>query len=187
MPYNPAISGGVAGIDFRRPPPEDWSICPIPGKGEGMKKAAILAVAVGTLTVAIASTAGSAGAHSTAAHSGDKQPLHLLTFNRALNGAFKVAGQDCNAQVVQGCFYYQAGPGSFSSFKHKFSIPIHLVTGVQGDPAQQQDCHTTVKILIKRFSGLKLYVKPSQRPYVCGPNAEHTGLSAPRGALAGVL
>jgi hypothetical protein len=152
-----------------------------------MKKAAILAVAIGALTVAIASTAGSAGAHSTAAHSGDKQPLHLLTFNRALNGAFKVAGQDCNAQVVQGCFYYQAGPGSFSSFKHKFSIPIHLVTGVQGDPAQQQDCHTTVKILIKRFSGLKLYVKPGTRSYVCGPNTEHTGLNAPRGALAGTL
>jgi hypothetical protein len=150
-----------------------------------MKKAAILAVAVGTLTVAIGSTGGSAGAHSTAAQSGDKQPLHLLTFNRALNGAFKVAAQDCGARP--GCFYYQAGPGSFSSFKHKFSIPIHLVTGVPGDPAQQQDCHTVVKILIKKFTGLKLYVKPGTRSYSCAPNAEHTGLSAPRGALAGTL
>jgi hypothetical protein len=148
-----------------------------------MKKAAILAVAVGMLTVAIGSNAGSAGAHSTAAHAGDKQPLHLLTFNRALNGAFKVAGQDCTARP--GCFYYQAGPGSFSSFKHKFSIPIHLVTGVPGDPAQQQDCHTTVKILIKKFFGLKLFVKPTNRAYTCGPNVEHTGLSAPRGALGG--
>jgi hypothetical protein len=150
-----------------------------------MKKAAILAVAVGTLTVAISSTAGSAGAHSTAAHSGDKQPLHLLTLNRALNGAFKVAGQDCAVQP--GCFYYQAGPGCNSLFKHKYSCPIHLVTGVQGDPAQQQDCHATVKILIKKIFGFKLFVKPSQRQYVCGPNAEHTGLSAPRGALAGAL
>lgn len=148
-----------------------------------MKKAAILAVAVGMLTVAIGSTAGSAGAHSTAAHAGDKQPLHLLTFNRALNGAFKVAQQDCAARP--GCFYYQAGPGSFSSFKHKFSIPIHLVTGTPGVPESQQDCHTTVKILIKKLFGLKLFVKPATRPYTCGPNVEHTGLSAPRGALGG--
>jgi hypothetical protein len=144
-----------------------------------MRKAAILAVAVGALTFAIASTAGPAGAEAP-----KKEPKHLLTFNRALNGAFKVAGQECSR--TPGCFYYQAGPNSFSSFKHKFSIPIHLVLGTPGDPAAQTDCHRTVKMLIKKFAGLKLFYRFTT-DYTCAPNVEHVVREAPRGALGSTL
>jgi hypothetical protein len=156
-----------------------------------MKKAAILALSTGLLTLGIASTAGSAAAHSvTAADSGDREALHTLTFNRALNGAAKVARRECenntSAQAPP-CFAFQAGPGSFSSFKHKFTIPIHNISGTPGtDPATWIDCHRNVKILIKRAFGLKLFFR-FLTPWVCGPNSEHTAFSASRGAVAGTV
>jgi hypothetical protein len=159
-----------------------------------MKKAAILAVLTGLLTLGIASTAGSAGAHSgsAAASSGDREALHLLTFNRALNGASKVARRECENNTSgpftgSVCFAFQAGPGSFSSFKHKFTIPIHNVSGTPGtDPATWIDCHRNVKILIKKRFGKKLFFR-FVSPWVCGPNSEHTTFSASRGALAGTV
>jgi hypothetical protein len=150
-----------------------------------MKKVAILAILTGLLTLGVASTAGSA-----AATSGDREALHLLTFNRALNGASKVARRECenntSAQTPP-CFAFQAGPGSFSSFKHKFTIPIHNISGTPGtDPSTWIDCHRNVKILIKKAFGQKLFFR-FVTPWVCGPNSEHTTFSSYRGAVAGTL
>jgi hypothetical protein len=148
-----------------------------------MKRAAILAVAVGVLTFAIASTAGSAGAHSagsTTSAAPAKEPKHLLTFNRAINGAFKISRQECDR--TPGCIAFGVIPEQCHSvFKHKVTCPIHIVTGVAGDQAQQQDCHRDVKILIKRAFGLKLFFR-FVTGYVCGPNVEHAGF---RGLEAG--
>lgn len=137
-----------------------------------MRKAAILAVAVGALTFAIASTAGSAGAQAP-----EKEPKHLLTFNRAINGAFKISQKECNR--TPGCIAYGVLPEQCHSvFKHKVTCPIHIITGVPGDQAQQQDCHREVKILIKRDFGLKLFFKFIGGGYICGPNVEHPGFRA---------
>jgi hypothetical protein len=141
-----------------------------------MKRAAILAVAVGVLTFAIASTAGSAGAHSvgsTTSAAPAKEPKHLLTFNRAINGANKIALREC--QATPNCIAYGVIPEQCHSvFKHKVTCPIHIVTGVPFDQTQQQDCHRDVKILIKRAFGLKLFFR-FVTAYTCGPNVEHPG------------
>jgi hypothetical protein len=163
--------GGKAGIRSRRPPDAGEGVVYFLGREMGMKKAAILAVAVGAMTVAIASTAGSAGAQAP-----EKEPKHLLTFNRAINGAFKVSQQECNR--TPGCIAYGVIPEQCHSvFKHKVTCPIHIVTGTPGDQALQQDCHRDVKILIKRDFGLKLFFR-FLTGYTCGPNVEHPGFRA---------
>jgi hypothetical protein len=132
-----------------------------------MKKAAILAVATAALTVAIASTAGSVGAQAP-----DKDPQHTLTFNRGINGANKVARQECERTL--GCLAYGVIPEQcYSIFKHKITCPIHIVTGTAGDGVQETDCHRNVKILIKKAFGLKLFFKFIGGGYICGPNTEH--------------
>jgi hypothetical protein len=139
-----------------------------------MKRAAILAVAVGVLTFAIASTAGSAGAHSAGSATSAapaKEPKHLLTFNRAINGANKIALREC--QATPDCIAYGVLPEQCHSvFKHKVTCPIHIVRGVQGDGVPESDCHRDVKILIKRAFGLKLFFRFLSN-YVCGTNVEH--------------
>jgi hypothetical protein len=151
-----------------------------------MNKVAIIAVVVGMLTFGIGSTASSAATSPL----GDREELHLLTLNRALNGAFKVARRQCENNATgpmtgSVCFAFQAGPGCHSVFKHKLTCPIHLISGTPGNPALQTDCHRDAKILIKRATGLKLYFR-FVNPYVCGSNVEHP-VSAPRGALVGAL
>jgi hypothetical protein len=140
-----------------------------------MRKAAILAVAIGLLTFAIASSAGTAGAQSgSTAAAPAKEPKHTLTFNRGINGAFKVARRECERTV--GCIAYGVFPEECHSvFKHKITCPIHIVTGTPGDQASQSDCHRSVKILIKRAFGLKLFFKFLDS-YTCGPNVQHPGL-----------
>jgi hypothetical protein len=136
-----------------------------------MRKAAILAVAIGMLAFTIASTAGSAGAQAPA-----KDPKHVLTFSRALDYAFKVARQECERNatgLVPGCLGYQAGPGSVSVFKHKVTVPIHIISGdPAADPTTWTDCHRNVQIVIKKIFGKKRFFR-FVSPYTCGPNQEH--------------
>jgi hypothetical protein len=143
-----------------------------------MRKAAILAVAVGALTLAIASIAGPAGASSGSASSAAsaKEPKHTLTFNRGINGANKVARRECERTV--GCIAFGVLPEQCHSvFKHKITCPIHIVTGVPGDQATQTDCHRNVKVLIKKVFGLKLFFRFTSG-YIYGPNVEHPGFKA---------
>lgn len=137
-----------------------------------MNRAVTLATAVGLLTLAIGSTWGSAAAGSESAiQLGDHEPQHTLTFNRAINAANKVARRECNR--TSDCIGY----GSLechSSFRHKWTCPIHIVRGVPGDPSLQQDCHRDAKIFIKAATGLFWYYR-FLNPYVCGANVEHPG------------
>ena len=130
-----------------------------------MKRTAIYAI--GIMSLAIAATAGTA-----IAQSGDRDPQHILSFKRAFSEAEKVALEECNN--TPNCIAYGAGPTCTSGNRHKWECPIHIVTGTPGDQATQQDCHRNVQLLIKRFTGRKLFFRFISS-YTCAPNTEHPG------------
>jgi hypothetical protein len=97
--------------------------------------------------------------------------MHTLAFSRAINAAGKVARRQCIK--TSDCIAYGVLDCS-SNNRHKWTCPIHIITGVAANQALQQDCHRDVQIFIKRATG-PLWYHEFVSPYACGPNVEHPG------------
>ena len=127
-----------------------------------------LITAIGALSLAVAITGGSALAGSP-----DKEPVHSLSFKRAISEAEKVARAEC--EKTAGCIAYAWGiPSCSRQGAHKWNCPIDIITGTPGDQATQQDCKRNIQLLIKRLAGNKLFFKFTSTP-VCVPNTAFPG------------
>jgi hypothetical protein len=175
--FAPAVGGKAGIVRFQRSPRRGvWVVVCISTKGGPMRKAAILAVAVGVLTFAIASTAGSAPAAesgSAPTSAPDRELRHILGVNKALKVAFQFAAERCFQDPI--CIAYGASNCSrVGRLKHKVACTVHRIVGVPGDQAQQQDCHVRALLSYKNFGGRTVFVRPTGAD-ICGPNVEHPG------------